>query len=827
MSLSPPTYILTTLISAPNIHTDLLWGLTYLFIGLVVVYFGSVFFLRNKISRDGEKIKEKKKELSPIISEFLFYDESGNKKEKINYIDLKIQIRELIKNRFDRKVLTDILMDLRKDVSGQTRKEVFRIYQDLELHKDAYEKLKSWRWEVVSKGLFELTQMDVKDSFRLITRFINDKRPTIRKQAEIAVVMLKEEGITYFLDHTRFKISEWQQLKLLDVVRNKENFLPPPFRLWLTSKNNHVVLFSLRLIKYYNQNDSRASLIELVKHRNDHIKKEAMVCLRDFNIKESVQTLKMVFPKCGTDVKMYILDALAQLGSEADMDFLKCVEQKEPVFTVRNKAISAMNTICPEVVLPTQDIDPLETVINNEKLREESKEEQSIIIENPAEAPPIINKKNTTEPEGEETIAFDINNLEVFSEELNPDPEKKPEEDKNPEICPEELSFLPVVTEIVEEPSLPELKEIKEPHKKVDKEESSSILDYGFLPIVVAEGESRNSINEPVKELNVIYDEVLDVLSLPVHGEEVKGENQEIKTEASEISATNDPEPMFSDQIPITSLLNIEIDHEVIIPYDESEQIDWSMAFEKEIEEHTDILADLSLTTNDLTIDFPIADNFINEESFIPEPLFYEDAILEKMVQLENIEELGDCREIPYLKALLVSEKSEVIRVRIGDLIQKFSNNNSIPHFKVDPLHSSNSVFNELIEKSDLEAKLILIHEIAEVGDEKELPLLRSLAEDKEKLVSKQARIALKTLKKRILLDEEEKRSNPDRKENDPIISNVLDAKEDLFDLNFVPEKGMGQSHTSGTRTSMMTMGNTLFDHLCSMSSKFYNKING
>lgn len=250
------------LITAPKIDTDLLWDMSFLFIGLAVVYFVAIFFYRNKLSANAAKVMQRKMELSPMISEFIFYDEDSSKEETSNYINLKIEIRQLIKDDFNREVLSEVLLDLRKDVSGDTQKRLLKLYQDLDLHIYAFAKLKSMRWEVVSNAIKDLTQMQVSEAYVLITKFINDKRATIRKQAEIAVVTLKYEGLNYFLDTTKHKISEWQQLKLLDVLRNREDYQPPRFKAWLTSNNSFVVLFALRLIKFYNQNDANTSLIE-------------------------------------------------------------------------------------------------------------------------------------------------------------------------------------------------------------------------------------------------------------------------------------------------------------------------------------------------------------------------------------------------------------------------------------------------------------------------------------------------------------------------------------------------------------------------------------
>ncbi|MDO6782355.1 hypothetical protein, partial [Marinovum sp. 1_MG-2023] len=85
--------------------------------------------------------------------------------------------------------------------------------------------------------------------YEQITRFVNGSRGVIRKQSVIAIVSLKDEGINYFLDTTQHKISEWQQLKLLEILQNKKNYNPPRFKNWLFSKNTDTVLFALRLVK--------------------------------------------------------------------------------------------------------------------------------------------------------------------------------------------------------------------------------------------------------------------------------------------------------------------------------------------------------------------------------------------------------------------------------------------------------------------------------------------------------------------------------------------------------------------------------------------------
>ncbi|MGI9547577.1 MAG: HEAT repeat domain-containing protein, partial [Flavobacteriaceae bacterium] len=371
------------LLSLPEIHTDLLWYLTFAFCGLGIVYLVFVFFFRNRLSRKASLVVAKKKELTPMISQFLFFEESASIDERKNYLSGKVEMRELIKSEFNRSVLSEILMDLQKDVSGEARQNLYELYKNLGLHHDAYAKLKSRRWEIISQGILELTQMRVEDSYMFIRRFINHRKGVIRKQAQLATVTLEHEGISYFLDTCRRGISEWQQLKLLDVLRHKEAFNPPRFKIWLTSKNKDVVLFSLRLIRYYKQNDANQAIIQLIKHRNSQIKTEAVQCLKEFGVTEALDTLKLSFRKCNNDVKIAVLDAIADLGSEEDIKFLKKVEHSDDNFMVRSKALTAINTIDPDSIMPKEDIrEP-----NAADLRFAESSEPSEISEAPNENP--------------------------------------------------------------------------------------------------------------------------------------------------------------------------------------------------------------------------------------------------------------------------------------------------------------------------------------------------------------------------------------------------------------------------------------------------------
>ena len=729
MFVPSPKYQAMTLISAPKIDTDLLWALALFFGMLMLVYFVTVFYFRNRISKTHHKVRQKKRELSPMISEFLFYDENGSKSEKMTYIDLKIQIREMIHYPFDRKVLTDVLMDLRKDVAGQSRKDLFRLYKDLELHKDAYKKLESWRWQVISKGILELTQMQVVEAYGHINRFINDRRPTIRKQAEMATVTLKAEGIQYFLDHTTYSISEWQQVKLIDELKSKESFHPPPFRLWLTSRNNDVVLFSLRLIKHYQQNDAIASIITLVQHKNDQIKKEAILCLKTFNAVQAVPTLKRVFANAAEEIKMYLLDALSHLAAQEDLPFLQEIVENESSFRVKNKAVGAINTISPEVVMPSKDIET--QPLGPNALRAGTERETSLTEKEGTPSESISLEHPQNHPGKETTIP---NSDKVTDSGHVPSSGGDREVGAPVTLSDQELSFLPWVTSA----------ETDEGAQPVDgnKEIEEVLFTLDFLPIVTSEEKEE----EPWETSQETKTTPVAIKLHAIHEMEVDHEiiHPELKTDSNAGEST--PSSLNLNQMKV---VYEELCGDFAPVPDEGDVfIEWAQVFSdtKRTEATENSEQDLEGPSLDFELNLGETGHF-----WMPKAHFYPDDIMENMMLLAQIEELGDQREIPFLKEMGQNNASPVIQGRIADIISKFTREGgSASFFKAMEFEPIDSVFHEILAKSDVECKLMLLQEMAQVGDQKEVPLLKTLVNDGNPRIKKMAQAALETVLTRL-----------------------------------------------------------------------------
>ncbi len=756
-----------------------------------------------------------------MLSEFLFLEEDATKDEKSNYLALKVELRQMLNDNFNRRILTQVLLDLRKDISGSTQDLICQLYQNLGLENDSFKKLKSWRWQQICKGIIELSQMKVSNAYSILCKYVNSPRSIIRKQAEIAIVTLNDEGIAYLLDNTKSKISEWQQLKLLEVLATKNDFQVPLFKVWLTSNNNHVVLFALRLIKHYNQNDSRASVIELVRHKSNQIREAAILCIKEFNFYEAIDTMKMVFWNCSISVKISILDALSEIGSEAELEFLKLIETKEANFLVRSKAVSCINSICPDHIMPYKDIHevkhfnvPKDISLSEDQLQVGETElfkdistyqKVHLATKNTSENKPTILKnemhektdKRITETSTQETLSdfMALNFLPIIVENKNEKPVESFEKDK----LQQELDILKIKVnyDLVDYKSDSTVEQEKNEAKSTTKNEEFELSEIHFLPLVV-ENETKDANKNELLDIEVQYDSVIptkkssntvhELLNIEVDFRIfealLKSETPEnltanaiknIQINYEEIKVTND--------VGINQIADIEVIAERVNPVESIEtENDATLTFEpNDRPEDTNLLDKEEFNLEDLVdFNFPTASlpkNYKSTIEFDTETSFF----------LENIAELGDEREIPYLNELKHDDEYYVFIDQIELLIKKL--NKVSTQNKTEEILKPFNVFENLFQHCDLESKLILLDEVYAIGDLKDIDFLRELITVEKGELQEKAMYVLNHL---------ESKWQPAEKPTEPQTNLDLDEimmdfeiesskSENIFDLNFEP----------------------------------------
>ncbi|TRX22117.1 HEAT repeat domain-containing protein [Flavobacterium franklandianum] len=305
--------------SSPIIQ--LIWGLSCLFFIIIAILTFYLKYLRNHL-RVNEKIETKYQEI--YESYLVTYLYAGNDEEAFSS-EQQIIIEKLKKyaaDPFKRKIIVSTLLKLRNEISGEMGESIDKLFIKLGLLRYSLAKLRSKKWDVIAIGIRELTQFKIKAVHKIIMNNINHPKREVRKEMQFYLVHLYAfEGLE-FLNVLETPLSEWDQIQLLEVLQLNNNTQIADIKPWLKSSNDSVVIFALKIAKVYNQFEAKEVLIELLNHKCEDVRINAISALSHLNIIEAKNILKNNFNDRGHEEQIGFLKMMENVYEASDKTFL-------------------------------------------------------------------------------------------------------------------------------------------------------------------------------------------------------------------------------------------------------------------------------------------------------------------------------------------------------------------------------------------------------------------------------------------------------------------------------------------------------------------------
>lgn len=264
-----------------------------------------------------EKSTQKWKQIADLlIRKAIFFEEQEGTQTDIH---LTSRAGNLLKNKRFRKVLTDEMINARKNVSGSSADNLKKLYLQLNLHHFALSRLNNGKWYIKAQIIQELSIMDLKEHLTKIYRFINDSNDLLRMEAQIAVVRLYGFKGLRFLDLVTYPLSEWQQIKLLHELTNvsTENF--SGIEKWLKSANKSVVVFALKLTRIYHRFELHDAVAVCLADHSDEVRYQAIISLGEIYNHETSGILIGRLLKEAPREQKAILQVLQNLATTDDI----------------------------------------------------------------------------------------------------------------------------------------------------------------------------------------------------------------------------------------------------------------------------------------------------------------------------------------------------------------------------------------------------------------------------------------------------------------------------------------------------------------------------
>ncbi len=177
---------------------------------------------------------------------------------------------------FDQATMTDLRKD--KDFNRRWNKKVYRgqfLEELIKLHrlyggdialklqefyrisgllKLSYNKIRNRKWYLKCEGIQELSEMEIRKAAPVILEHTKSQNDTLKMVALIEVLHLQGlKGLSLLTDYKE-PINDWIQLNLLESIKEAQTTEVPEFGFLLTSSNQSLVIFGLRLVSLFHQN---------------------------------------------------------------------------------------------------------------------------------------------------------------------------------------------------------------------------------------------------------------------------------------------------------------------------------------------------------------------------------------------------------------------------------------------------------------------------------------------------------------------------------------------------------------------------------------------
>ncbi|NEM98422.1 HEAT repeat domain-containing protein [Pontibacter burrus] len=262
--------------------------------------------------------------------------------DKQQRFEIPEDIKPLVHRRFARKALLAELIRLKNDLSGQSGDNLIKLYNELQLDRLSAYDMRNGRWFEKAKGIQELAVMEQKAYIDEIYPLANHRHPMVRMEAQIALVyLLQYEGLSFF-ENLKYPLTEWHQIKLLQLLANQPISSETIVTSWLNSPNPSVVQFTLKLIAEQHATQFQNDVISCLSHPDDAVRRQAIACLGEIPSEPAATALRTHYTNESCKVlQLTILSGLMKTGTAGELPFLQEL-QLAPDESVRLAAMKTM-----------------------------------------------------------------------------------------------------------------------------------------------------------------------------------------------------------------------------------------------------------------------------------------------------------------------------------------------------------------------------------------------------------------------------------------------------------------------------------------------------
>jgi hypothetical protein len=320
--------------------TDFLLQLAAIFASIVAGILLFIAFYLEEKSRLAKTKKHLRAIYSDLISEISICETVEEKEALLAQPAFQACLKKWLSQPLGRKILIKELVRSTDSFTGDAAQNLRWLYERLSLNEDSFRRFQSGQWHAKAIGIQQLAEMHQAKYLVKIYRETNSKNEFVRTEAQIAVVKLTGFKGLRFLNIINHPVTQWQQLCLIDQLKEQEIEVDM-IRTWLSSKNETVVQFALRLVEIYRCYDFHDDVVACLHHSAGIVRLQAIRAIKEIATEASFSFLWPLFSKCATQEQLLLIDLFGELATPECARFLSSLT-KSSNNSLRHKATTVL-----------------------------------------------------------------------------------------------------------------------------------------------------------------------------------------------------------------------------------------------------------------------------------------------------------------------------------------------------------------------------------------------------------------------------------------------------------------------------------------------------
>lgn len=236
-----------------------------------------------------------------------------------------------LKNREQKQLMIDLLIELKKSFSGDAKRQFQQLYVCLGLQQESIAKLKSKHILQKIKGVRELSEIGCHcpELEKAFVEWQTVPQTLLADEVKLAAVRMSSPHMLSFLPQQQSTISEWLQIQLRYHLEALPPEAIPNFSRWLNVSEPSAIVFILRMMAFFKQNDVLEDIAALLYHLDDEVKAEAVSTLEALEAQQYLSSIFNLLDSNNEWLKIKAIHAIGKLGQVFHANLLKPLLQQQ------------------------------------------------------------------------------------------------------------------------------------------------------------------------------------------------------------------------------------------------------------------------------------------------------------------------------------------------------------------------------------------------------------------------------------------------------------------------------------------------------------------